>query len=404
MDAPKPTRRTMIKRAGLVAAASASLSGCTEALPPLGSRVQYGRVDTPPVNGDPTYRQWLPAASVLPTDDLDPGYVNYVQPGDLGQQETGTANKDAHFFQKPYLDYFGIDYEAYDTVIGLHRTTKSTYVLEGDIQTETVAETLLESGYTAVDSYQEYDLFDRGDSSRTAAVSPEAIVWAHHEQSTAIVEAVIDAKRGAVPRHHETDDAFAQATDAIGAGAWTMIGGLGIDPTRSALVRSMTYTPADDGIYYIHKQLYPENDVTTEQALRDALEENTRARDSRSVDIQIDGHIATIAMHHPHESLQTDYADVTVPVITWGVENGGETLTIRHEGGDTTPAEAITVSIQHGSERTEIESQFSHNVDRIQRGDTLTFDVPDTDADRIVGKFAPTDAARSASFVLYELP
>lgn len=404
MDTPQPTRRTLLKQAGLVAIASASLSGCTESLPPLGSRVQYGRVNTPDVNADPTYRQWLPAASALPTDDLDLGYVNYVQPGNLGQQEAGAVNKDAHFFQKPYLDEFGLDYGDYDAVIGLHHTTKSTYVLEGDISTETVTHTLLDSGYSAAGSYQDYDFFDYADSPRLAAVSPTAIVWSHHEQSTAIVEAVIDANRGAVPRHHETDDVFAQATNAIGAGSWTMIGGLGIDPTGAALIRSMTYMPADDGIYYVHKQLYPENDVVSEQTLRDALEENTRARDSRSVDIQIDGQIATIAMHQPHKSLQTDYADVTVPVITWGIENDGKALTIRHEAGDTTPAESITVSVQSGSEMSRVESQFSDNFDRIQPGDTLTIDAPDTDADRIVGTFSPADAARSASFVLYELP
>ena len=404
MTSPQPTRRNLLKKAGLLVAASTSLSGCTEFLPPLGSRVQYGRVNTPPVNANPTYREWLPAASALPTNDLDAGYVNYIQPGNLGQQETGTVNKDAHFFQKPYLDYFGIDYDEYDSIIGLHRTTKSTYVLEGNIDIETVTQTLLESGYAETSSHQEYELFDRTDSSRTAAVSPKAIVWAHHEQSKTIVKAVIDAKRGAIPRHHETNEAFAKATDAIGAGAWTMIGGLGIDPTGTALIRSMTYMPADDGIYYIHKQLYPENDVVTKQAIRDALEENTRARNSGSVDIQVDNQIATISMHHSPESLQTDYADVTVPMITWGIENDGDTLTIRHEAGNSTPADSITFLTQRGGERAEIESQFSDNYDRIQPEDTLTINIPDNDADRIVGMFSPADAARSASFVLYELP
>lgn len=403
MNALHPTRRTLIKQASL-AAASVSISGCIEALPPLGSRVQYGRVNVPLLRPEPRYRQWLPAASALPTSDLEPGYVNYVQPADLGQEEIGTPNKDAHFFQKPYLDHFGIDYEAYDAVIGLHRTTKSTYILKGDIDTETVAQTLLNSGYIAADPYLEYDLFNRTDSPRTAAVSSEAIIWAHHEQSTTIVQAVIDAKRGAVPRHHETSEAFARATDAIGAGPWTMIGGLGIDPTGSALVRSMTFAPADDGIYYIHTQLYPENDVITKRELRDALEENTRARMSRSVDIQIDGRVATIAFHHPHRSLQTDYANVTVPVITWGVETNGETLTIRHDAGDAAAANAITISAQHGSERTQTDSQFSDNFDRIQPGDTLTIDAPDADADRIVGRFSPPDVARSASFIICELP
>lgn len=86
MTSPYPTRRTLLKHAGLLGVASTSLSGCTESLPPLGRRVRYGRVNTPDVNPNPTYREWLPAASALPTDVLNPGYVNYVQPS------TVTAN------------------------------------------------------------------------------------------------------------------------------------------------------------------------------------------------------------------------------------------------------------------------------------------------------------------------
>lgn len=406
MDSPRSTRRTLLKHAGLglAAAAGLSLSGCTEMLPPLGTRVQYGRVDTPAVNPDPVYRRWLPAASALPTDDLDPGYVNHVTPGDLGRSVAGVDNNDPRFFQKPYLDHFGIGYDNYDAVLGMHRTTRSTYVLEGNIDTDIVAETLVQSGYASAGTHGGYDLFAREDSPRTAAVSPDAIVWAHHEESTAIVEAVIDAERGAVPRHHEANDAFARATDAVGAGPWTMLGGLGIDPTGKALVRAMTYSFDADGIYYTHHQLYPETTSVSEQALRDALDDMTRARASRAVDIQVDGQLATIEMHLPHESLRTDYADATVPQITWGVTEGEDSLTIRHEAGDPAPAGAITLLAQRGRDRTELDGQFSDTYDRIQPGDTLKVDPLDGSVDRIVGRFSPVDAARSADFVVYERP
>ena len=407
MTSPQPTRRTFLKRssAALLTVGTVATSGCTESLPPLGSRVRYGRVDVPDTATDPVYRRWLPAASALPTDDLDPGYVNYVMPGYLGQTVVGTTNKDPHFFQKPYLDYFGIGYDNYDRVIGLHRTTKSTYVLEGDIDPDTVSNTLVESGFSSAGTYAGYDLFDRADGPRTTAVSQSAIVWAHHEQSTAIVKAVIDAERGAVDRHHETDEAFARATDAVGASPWTLIGGISIDPTGDALVRSMSYTANQNAVYYTYHSLYPTGTSVSEQSFQDALNKHRRATNGRAVDVQINDQMATVEMRLPPSAIQTDYADATVPQITWGVVRDDEGLTIRHEAGETTPADTLTFYVESGGEESVAETQFSDAVEQIQPGDSITIDDPSTaEATRIVGEFSPADSDRSCRFVVSTLP
>lgn len=406
MNSPHSTRRRFLGRAGgaLLAAGAATTGGCSELLPPLGSRVRYGRVDVPATTG-PAYRRWLPAASALPADDLDPGYVNHVTPGALGQDVVGTANRDPHFFQKPYLDHFGVGYENYDRVVGLHRTTRSTYVLEGDVDPATASATLVESGYAPAGSHAGYDLFDRPDGPRTAAVSPAAIVWAHHDESAAIVEAVIDAERGAVDRHHEVDDAFARATDAIGASPWTMLGGLGIDPTGDALVRSMSYAVDPRGVYYTHRALYPAGTVVSERALREALEGHSRAVDGRAVDLRVRDRLATVEMHLPHSSLRTDYATATVPQITWGISQDDGTMTVRHESGETPLAATITVSIEGADGRSPAETQFADDHERIRPGDSITIATPeDAGISRIVGTFSPVDAGRSCQFVLSEFP
>ena len=63
MMSPQPTRRTFLKHssAALLTVGTALTSGCTASLSPLGSRVQYGRVDTPDTATAPVYRRWLPA-------------------------------------------------------------------------------------------------------------------------------------------------------------------------------------------------------------------------------------------------------------------------------------------------------------------------------------------------------
>lgn len=282
----------------------------------------------PPKADSPTYRRWFPAASALPDDDLIPttgefrnGFVNYATPATLGHDVVGFDNTDVHFYQKPYLDYFGIDYESFEQVIGMFELS-STYVLVGDIDPSTVADTLLDSGYSEASSYGDYSLFDRDDEPRTAAVTDGTIVWARHPESTALVKAVIDAGSGDVQRHHEANEAFALATDAIGTRPWIHVGGLGVDPTGEALIRSLSYTFNEKDIFYLHHTLYPDGQTITDQEVKDALNQNTRGRSAWAVDIQIEDRLLTVEMGLAPSQRPTDYSDVTVP------RSRGESITV----------------------------------------------------------------------------
>lgn len=402
------TRRGLLKRSGVAALSIGvtATAGCTESLPPLGQRVQYGRVDVPeqhtqpPGASGPTYRRWFPAASALPTDDLDPGFINYTTPSNLGADVIGFDSREPHFFQKPYLDYLGVEYTDLTEVIGMH-AIDTTYVLTGSFDAATVGETLAGSGYAEVDTYGNYTLFTRGDGPRTAAVTDDVVVWARHERSRAIVEAVIDANKGDVERHHEADPDFAAAIDAVGSRPW-VFSGLGVDPTGEALFNGLSYTFDTENIYYIHTTLYPEGASVTEQDVKDALTSNSRGLNAWAVDIQVEGRVSTIEMGIAPENRPKQYDGVTVPLITWGIDDADTELTIHHEAGDPTPAETITLYTRTGSDRTKIDTQFADNYDTIGPGDSVTVSTPE-DAAELVGEFSPPDMTRAAQFPLYTL-
>jgi len=116
----RPTRRALI-RAGAAAVTTgltASAAGCT-GLPPLGSKPSYGRVDVPEADA-PDYRRWLPAQSVVETDD--DWLITYAEPGpfDGPAPEEFVARRGYH---RAELDYFGIGYENYDRLVTTNLAT-----------------------------------------------------------------------------------------------------------------------------------------------------------------------------------------------------------------------------------------------------------------------------------------
>lgn len=435
------TRRRLLKRAG-AGLAAAGAAGCVETLPPLGQRVRYGRVDLPERSGepgDPVYRRWLPAASALPDDfdadsgeeALDPGWVNHVEPGALDRDfdGDGRANRLAHTFQVPHLDYFGVGYADFDRVANLHGFG-TTFVLEGDFDPVTVGTTLADSGYAAAGSYGGYDVFDRDGGRRTAAVRDGAVVWANHGRSRAIVEAVVDAGRGAVPRHHEASESFAVATDRVGARAWTWVDGLGMRFGGEAHY-AMSTTMDDEAVYTVFHQFYPPGEVVSERTVRDVLAGETRALEAGAVDVRIDGRVATVELRRPHAAVDDPYEGVDVPQVTWGAsgpgdgeaggEGGtgdgegatgtGERVTIRHEAGDAVPAGTLAFFFEDSAvedpheRRSPTDRQFADVTDTVRPGDAIAVPAPDEPSGtRLVGEFSPPGESATSVFVVTRFP
>ncbi len=429
------TRRRLLKRAG-AGLAAAGTAGCVETLPPLGQRVRYGRVDLPERSaepGDPVYRRWLPAASALPDDfdadsdeePLDPGWVNHVEPGALDRDfdGDGRANRLAHTFQVPHLDYFGVGYETFDRVANLHGFG-TTFVLEGDFDPGAVGTTLADSGYAAAGSYGSYDVFDRDGGRRTAAVGDGAVVWANHARSRAIVEAVVDAERGAIARHHETSESFALATERVGARAWTWMDGLGMQFGGEAH-HAMSTTMDDEAVYTVFHQLYPPGEVVSERTVRDVLAGETRALEAGAVDVRVDGRVATVELRRPHAAVDDPYEGVDVPQVTWGAtlddggptEDGegetgdGERVTIRHEAGDAVPAATLAFFFEdpdvedRQDRRSPTDRQFADVTDTVRPGDAIEVPAPDDPSGmRLVGEFSPPGESATSVFVVTRFP
>lgn len=442
------TRRWLLKLAG--AGVAAGMAGCVETLPPLGQRVRYGRVDLPEPSaepGDPVYRRWLPAASALPDDfdadsgeeTLEPGWVNHVEPGALDRDFDGDggANRMAQTFQVPHLDYFGVGYANFDRVTNLHGFG-TTFVLEGDFDPGAVGTTLADSGYAAAGSYGGYDVFDRDGGRRTAAVGDGAVVWANHARSRPIVEAVVDAERGAVARHHEESESFAVATDRVGARAWTWVDGLGMR-FGGEEHHAMSTTMDDEAVYTVFHQFYPPGETVSERTVRDVLGGETRALEAGAVDVRIDGRVATVELRRPHAAVDDPYEGVAIPQVTWGATLGdggptedgdggtagreggtgdgetgdedttgnGERVAIRHEAGDAVPAATLAFFFENPAvedpheRRSPTDRQFADVTDTVRPGDAIEVPAPDDPSGmRLVGEFSPPDEQATSVFVV----
>lgn len=156
------TRREVLRSGtGLLAAGIATLSaGCTGALPPLGSRQQFGRVDVPAAD-PPAYRRWLPAPSAVGAGERPQYPFLFRRPGALDYPAPVRFTTPRKRFLAE-LDHFGVGYANYDRLL---RTEFGT-VLVGGFEPAIVVDTLTSSGYTPDGTYKGHDRFVRSDVRR----------------------------------------------------------------------------------------------------------------------------------------------------------------------------------------------------------------------------------------------
>lgn len=348
------SRRDLLRAgAGLLSAgAASSVAGCTEALPPLGGRVQYGRVDVPPAAGDPAaYRQWLAAPSAF--ESTPTGYDTvYATPGRMGPSP-GRPFRFPETLAAGLLDYVGIDYGAFERVI---LSTGPASVVEVRPDRAAVADVLAGSGYEPAGSYRGYDLFERGDVPRAVAVGDRAIVFANGEAPTDDVAVPIDAREGRVERYHAADPRHARVTGAAGSDPMTWVIPDPAGPARNwngmlPAAQTLSYRFDDDAVYFVEHWLYPEGLEVTEREIRGVLEEQDRPREAVEVDLDLEGQLATVEMRgDPYRLFEGSDPDVEIPQTTWGLDHdpSAGTVTVRHEAGDAIPADRL--SLEYGFE------------------------------------------------------
>jgi hypothetical protein len=375
-DADGHSRRELLRAGGaaLATAAGATLAGCTATMPPLGQEIRYGRVDVPPA-GDPVYRRWVPPIDTE-SDRRHPLWEDlmYTTPRRTGSEAVDRAHVGRGFL-KSSMDYFGIGYDNYDRVLG----NFVTIVAEVDVDRGTVEGALLDSGYEAQGSYEGYDLYGRSDLPRTVAVGDEAIVFSRSSYHESDVRRIVDCGAGRIERRHRRDEQYAQLTEAAGSRPFVWLGVPMPYEWNAPETGGMTMTYDDSAAYFVHYLLFPEDDVPTVGSIREQMTDVQRAVDAYSVDVSLDGNLATIEMHQPLERYFQDLDATRLnPQVTWGLDHDRDagTVTLRHEAGDGVDAALLTVFVDesNGSE-DESGTQFTDEYGTVTSGDSLTVAV-----------------------------
>ncbi|ELZ80234.1 hypothetical protein C453_19190 [Haloferax elongans ATCC BAA-1513] len=376
------TRRTVLRRcAGLLATGVTTLSaGCTAALPPLGSRQHFGRVDVPDAD-PPTYRQWLPAPTAVDTGDDSQYPFCFRRPQSL------TSPAPVRFVVpqirlRTELDYFGVGYTGYNRLL----ETRFGTVLAGGFDPTTITNTLTESGYRRDGTYREYERFSRSDVHREALVTDEAIVWASqrvHEHPN--VEALVDARDGRIPRYHEENDAYRRLSEVIGESRMVEF----IPPEGDRQWTKLEgFRFGDDTAYHIMSFLYPEEMEVPEADLRDrSIDSTILTREVDATDFRVDGQLAVAEGRIP---LGEGYPLPTTqpPQITWGVTRNAtdQTLTFTHEAGESVATADLQfrADIADTSELRSLSETrpLPTDHDELGPGDSVTIDrqaIPDVE-------------------------
>jgi hypothetical protein len=347
-----------------------SSAGCLSLLPPVGQQVRYGRVDVPnAIDTDPRYREWIPASDELPDveteRDIEDMHWVSVAPKTLDSAELGSMFGIGTGLVLSRMDYVGYEFAHYEYV---HSNALGS-IAEGDIDRETVAETLLDGGYSRDGTYHDWDMFDRTDMPRAVAVSDSAVVRTQGEHRRKFLETLADAGDGRIERRHEADERFERFTERVGMYP-EMIEqfGYNFSPVEPEYA-TMAFTFEDDGIYYTQHQQFADGETPSRGEIEQFLEEeHERAARAWAVDIEIEDTFVRTEMHMSEEEAGADSPNDRQPHVMWGVEESGETVTIQLEAGDSIPVDQL----QFDPQSVLVEEFASGTI--LEPGDGFTLD------------------------------
>jgi len=372
------SRRDLIRRsaAGAAATSFGALAGCSGVLP-SDDASEPGTALAP--DRDPTYRRWFPSPEV-PEDGLD--FVGYWHldvralrahedrlPESLYRRLAGIRGGQ---------DALGIAFEDIEALI--NPMPLWTSVVVGSFDAAAVVETLLGTGYEETGTRGEFTLFE-GTLGQCAAVKDSAVVWTHEVYGSDLLEAVIDARRGKVPRLHEYSDAAAALTEAIGRPA-RIQSSVGADAEeRLEITRADGYAGlADFDGERTHQSFvvqFPEAqqaEALDESVLRDAVGDRLLGDGVDAV--RTDGRRIRLDGTTPTAEFGADVDGTAPPVVTWTVEYDASAskLTVEHAAGDPVDADRLTLETGAGDAH---DRQFSDDRDTVEPGDSLSLFTDD---------------------------
>lgn len=393
------SRRSALRTvaAGATGLLSLAGAGCVELLPPLGQRVQFGRVDAP-AGAPPEYRQWVPTSSAFETDgQRSEQSVLVSTPATDGADVVGAPLQFGRSMVTALTDYFGIGIEHYGRATRVGGTT----VLEGPVDPDAVRETLRPTGYEPAGTYRDYQLFARDDHQRTAAVADGRIVHGAGAHTRTDVEAVIDAGEGYVDRRHEHDREFDAVTSRLGQRPFLFGGVGGLFETSPAATFGLNALDFDDtAVYALTIERYEDGvDVPVEE-IRSELASQQSALLSTAVDLQVDGQFAIVESRLGHEQYRRELSEQYPPHVTWGVEAESDRLVLRHEAGETVAASELTVGTKFDQP---IDRQFTDEYDVVTPGDVLSVDRAAFEEPALVLTWNDPDSHDRSTLFRYEL-
>ncbi|MFC6974132.1 hypothetical protein ACFQL1_04730 [Halomicroarcula sp. GCM10025709] len=364
----KTTRREALRLAAgsLAAGTAVSLSGCTSALPPLGSQLDFGRVDVPDAD-DPAYRQWLPAPARIADDRHHydvlvrrPTALDYTAPVRFVVPKKSLLTD---------LDYVGVGYANYDRLL----STPFGVVLEGQFDAATVTATLADTGYARDGAFHEYDLFTRADDPRTVAVRDGTVVYANERRHEAAdVRALVDAEAGRIDRYHEAEDRFARASAAIGESR--MVEFLRPNDARSWL-KAEGFRFDGDTAYHVVTHLYPDGEaVPTDRLKQRSVQKTLLTREVDAFHYEERGQRATVAGRIPPGEGLDPATEPYPPHATWGgaVDPDAGTATLRHEAGEPVDPSNLRFELRSPDGTVGEDGTPWTGADSVRPGDTTT--------------------------------
>jgi hypothetical protein len=410
------TRRALLGAGATTLAATAGCSG----LPPLGSRVNFGKIDAPGP-GKPVYRRWLPAPTAAGSnttfghveDSQDrPGYMfNYSEPPAF--EGAPPPLNYARDWNAHMLDYFGVGFDNYERLVSVDFA--AAVAIEADVDVATVAETVTTSGYESDGTYRDYDLFSRSDVRRVLAVRGDALLFGRGERADANVRAMADAGAGELARFHERDEDRAAMTDAAGSRPWLFYGFGGFirgDLTEHVVGEATGFDYDDDHVYTYYTYLFDDAAAVDVTAIKNEMRTRIRSDeslgpfgpDTMTADIDVDGRVVSVGSRHPREEFVVDDRTTPMPQITWGFDEDAAAgrLTVRHEAGNSVDASVLFLRFdppawsQETSETLDDPQQFVAEYDTVEPGDSVTLDtsgLPDATEVRLVYTFENQSAS-----------
>jgi hypothetical protein len=173
---------------------------------------------------------------------------------------------------------------------------------------------------------------------------------------------------------------------------------------KKAVTGSISWDIDSKGAYFVYDVVYPEGTNAPERAIKRHFQSQHRAIESSLVDVETDGRFARIELRMAKAKIKDESWAKTPgpPQITWGVDHDrvNETLTFKHEAGDTADPRRLSLSGAIGDGR----SVGFDKYDEFGPGDRVVVDLRVREGgshQRIV--YTAPDGTPSTTLVSYDL-